>query len=290
MKRILVTGSNGQLGSELYELSRKNEYPYEFYFKPHRELDITKPGNVQSFLEATPADYIINCAAYTDVDMAEKERQKAVLVNHTAVKNLVKASASIEAALIHISTDYVFEGTACIPYREEDEPNPLSVYGMSKLGGEQEVLNYGKGLVIRTSWLYSPVGRNFLNSMVNLGKEKNEIRVVYDQVGSPTSAADLAKVILDVIDHSEIDGNPFRKGLFHYANEGVCSRYDLAVEIMNAAKLSCRVIPVETSEYPTPAKRPHYCVLNKSKVKREYSIDIPYWKDSLLKCIERINL
>ncbi len=288
MKPVLITGTNGQLGRKLFKLTSAAGNAADYIHTSRRELDITNSYEVEEFLAGSEIKCIVNCAAYTDVDMAEKQKDQAMLVNHAAVGHLVSAAEKNQAYIIHISTDYVFDGKSNIPYREDDLPRPLSVYGMTKLKGEEEVLKYNKGMVIRTSWLYSSEGRNFFTTMLRLGKERDEISVVFDQVGSPTFAGDLAKAVMRIIEC--VSGEParFMPGIFHYANEGICSRYDQAVEIMKTANLNCRVVPVESEQYPLPARRPHYSVLNKSMIKRLYIPDIPHWRDSLIKCTDEV--
>ncbi len=290
MKTVLVTGANGQLGKEIGKLSAALPGLPPIVCTTRKELDITSAGDVEKFIDGSNIEFLVNCAAYTNVDLAEKEKEKAFLVNHDSVRNLVSAAGRKDIHIIHISTDYVFDGKSNIPYREEDVAAPLSVYGMSKLKGEKEVLKYAKGMIIRTSWLYSSSKGNFFSTMLRLGRENEEVRVVFDQTGSPTFAGDLAGAIMKIVAGISGDQTGFSPGIFHYANEGVCSRYDLAVEIMKAAGMDCRVVPVESDSFPVPAARPHYSVLNKSKIKRLYSINIPHWRESLLKCTTEVNI
>ena len=285
MFNILVIGSNGQLGSEIQELS--SAYPYTFFFTCKDDLDISHAEDVEVFIQKNAINAIINCAAYTAVDKAESDADNADKINHIAVKTLAELSKRYALKLIHISTDYVFDGTNYKPYIESDITNPQSVYGRTKLLGEQALLhvNPKNSLIIRTSWVYSSYGANFVKTMLRLGKEKESLGVIYDQVGTPTYAKDLAKVILDIlpnIQNSAVE-------IYHYSNEGALSWYDFAKEIMKMAKLSCKINPIETSQYPTPAKRPHYSLLNKSKIKNKYKLDIPYWKDSLDACLRQLG-
>ena len=286
MINILVTGTNGQLGSEIKELS--NMYPsYTFFFTCKNDLDITSANEVEAFIQKHHITAIINCAAYTAVDKAESDEGNADRINHLAVKNLAELSQHYALKLIHISTDYVFDGTNHKPYIETDLTNPQSIYGKTKLLGEQALLhvNPKNTLIIRTSWVYSSYGANFAKTMLRLGREKESLGVIYDQVGSPTYAKELAKAILDILPHI----NNEQSQIYHYSNEGVTSWYDFAKEIMKMAKLPCKINPIETSHYSTPAKRPHYSLLNKAKIKKDYGISIPYWKDSLRTCLVQLG-
>jgi len=281
MTNILVTGSNGQLGSEIQELSKN--YDYNFFFTDRNSLNISNEKEIQEFIQKNNINTIINCAAYTAVDKAEDDEANADKINHLAVKNLASISKEKNIQLIHISTDYVFDGENYKPYTEEDETNPNGVYGSTKLAGEvamQEV-NLKNSIIIRTSWVYSSFGANFVKTMLRLGKEKESLGVIFDQVGTPTYTRDLAKTILDILPNIKNE----TVQIYNYSNEGVLSWYDFAKEIMNLANLQCKVNPIETKEYPTPAKRPHYSLLNKSKIKKEFNITIPYWRDSLEECL-----
>lgn len=284
MNNILITGANGQLGSELQYISTK--YDYNFIFTNKSELDITDFGQVDSFCIKNKITTIINCAAYTAVDKAENEIEKADLINHIAVKNLGEISKKYSIVLVHISTDYIFDGCNNIPYKENDLPNPIGVYAMSKYRGEQALLdiNPKNSIIIRTSWIYSPFNTNFLKTILRLAHERKELKIVFDQIGTPTYALDLAKTILDII--PKINNNAVE--LFHYSNEGVTSWYDFAQEIISIKKLDTKILPIETHQYPTPAKRPHFSVLNKSKIKDTFKIDILHWKLSLEKCLSRL--
>jgi len=285
MLNILVTGSNGQLGSEIQELS--SLFPYTFFFTCKDQLDISDEQAIKSFVEKNAISAIINCAAYTAVDKAESEEALADTINHQAIKHLASIAKEKNIKLIHISTDYVFDGTSHKPYREIDTTNPQSVYGKTKLDGENALLQgeLPNSIIIRTSWVYSSYGANFVKTMLRLGKEKDALGVIYDQVGTPTYAKDLAKVILDILPKI----NTTQTQIYNYSNEGVASWYDFAQEIMQMAKLTCKINPIETSQYPTPAKRPHYSLLNKAKIKNEFGIEIPYWKDSLEECLRKIE-
>ncbi len=285
MLNILVTGSNGQLGSEITELSKTLED--NFFFTDYGTLDITDKDAIDSFVDTNKIDIIINCAAYTAVDKAEEDEKKADKINHLAVKHLAQISKEREIKLIHISTDYVFDGKNYKPYKEEDKTNPPSVYGKTKLAGEKAFLDIApkNSLIIRTSWVYSSYGENFVKTMLKYGKEKDELRVIYDQVGTPTYARDLAQLILDIIPKIKNQ----KSKIYHYSNEGVLSWYDFAKEIMKMAKIECEVVPIESFEYPSPAPRPHYSLLNKAKIKKEFGITIPYWKDSLSECLIKMG-
>ncbi len=284
--RILVTGSKGQLGNEIRVLA--GDYPdFDFIYTDIEELDITDPLMVESFFIANKPQVIINCAAYTAVDKAESDEATAFLINATAVENLAKSAATIGALIVQISTDYVFDGKSYLPYSETDETNPQSAYGRTKLAGENAVFKYaGKGLILRTSWLYSAFGNNFVKTMTKYGIEREELNVVYDQVGTPTYARDLAKAILDIVpaamQHSGTE-------LYHYSNEGVASWYDFAKIVIDLSGISCDIKPIRTKDYPLPAPRPSFSVLSKSRIKEIYKIRIPYWSDSVKDCIQRLG-
>ncbi len=284
---ILVTGSNGQLGSELRMLAPS--FPrIRFIFTDVAELDITSETAIGIMMsEARPA-VVINCAAYTAVDRAESDAKTAFLINATAAGNLAVAAAKHKALLIHVSTDYVFDGKSYTPYREDDPASPVSVYARSKHAGELLVHSMASDAVIlRTSWLYSEFGHNFIKTVMKLGRERGEMKIVFDQTGSPTYARDLAKVILEIaLRSNEVKGVE----VFHYSNEGVASWYDLAQAIAGFAGIECKIHPILTSEYPLPAVRPFYSVFNKSKIRERFGLTIPYWRDSLRECMVRIAL
>lgn len=285
-KTILVTGANGQLGSELRKLS--NTFPFHFIFTDVEQLNITDKEACKEFIQTNNCSYIINCAAYTAVDKAETDKEIAFKLNAEAVRNLAQACKENDSFFFHISTDYVFDGKNYQPYKEGDKINPQSEYGRTKVAGENFALEYSKSLVIRTAWLYSEFGNNFVKTMVRLGKEKESLNVVFDQVGTPTLAFDLAHTILEIISKIETKEKEFVSGIYHYSNEGVCSWFDFATAIMTTKKLNCKVHPIETKDYPTPAQRPHFSVLNKAKIKNTYGIDIPHWLVSLEKTLEKI--
>jgi len=283
---ILITGANGQLGSEIKELAEiYNKYTFVFLDLP--DLDICDYTALCEYVSANKIEAIINCAAYTAVDKAETDIDTAEKVNAIAVENLVKAMQTVQGKLIQISTDYVFDGTSHTPYVESDIVNPLGVYGSSKLNGEQKVLDADiNGIVIRTSWLYSSFGNNFVKTMLRLGNERPTLNVIFDQVGTPTYAKDLALACLEILSNNE---DLTSKGkLYHFSNEGAASWYDFAKAIMEIGDVNCDVSPIETKDYPTPAKRPFYSILNKSKIKADFQIKIPYWRDSLKDCILKL--
>lgn len=284
--KILITGSNGQLGSEINKLST-NYKKLDFVFKDLPELDICNIGALEKFIIDNQVVAVINCAAYTAVDKAEQHELIAKKVNSEGVKNLVYALQKVNGKLIHISTDYVFDGNNSVPYKESDQVNPIGVYGKTKRQGELAVINSNiDSIVIRTSWLYSSFGDNFVKTMLRLGKEKESLNIIFDQIGTPTYAKDLAKVCLDIL-FKNFSEKISRKGnLYHYSNEGVASWYDFAISVMELGKSSCKINPIETKDYPTFSKRPHYSVLNKSKIKEDFEIEIPYWKNSLKECIK----
>jgi len=286
---ILITGSNGQLGSEIKDLVT-NYKNFNFFFMDLPELNICKSEELNTFIVDQNINAVINCAAYTAVDKAEKDEHTAQKVNSEGVLNLVNALKKVNGKLIHISTDYVFDGNHSQPYKESDPVSPVGVYGETKRAGELAVLNSSiDALVIRTSWMYSVYGNNFLKTMLKLGHDKDELGVIFDQVGTPTNASDLAKTCLDILAYS-IEANINSKGkIYHYSNEGVTSWYDFSKAIMELGSIDCKIRPIETKDYPTPAKRPHYSVLNKSKIKTDFNIQIPNWRDSLDKCIEKLK-
>lgn len=297
---ILVTGCNGQLGNCIREYHRA-EMPVDFVVNNKfiftdiniekdvntdtirfTKLDITKYDNILALLKEENVNMIVNCAAYTNVDKAEDEANIAYVVNAAAVDDLARAAAEVGAKMIHISTDYVFDGKGYKPYTENNITNPINMYGRTKCTGENRLFERlgDNGLVIRTAWLYSNFGKNFVRTMVKLGEEQDELKVVFDQIGSPTFADDLAEVICKIIMSDKWVG-----GIYHYTNEGICSWYDFAHAIMEIYQLSCKVIPVHSSEYSTKAERPHYSVLDKTKIKETYSIEIRHWRDALTSCL-----
>ena len=285
-KRILVTGANGQLGSEMRKLGSVS--PNEYIFTDVQELDITNKEAVMSFVEQNGVNIIVNCAAYTNVDKAEDDEATAELINATAVGNLAEAAKAVDGTLFHVSTDYVFGADGNTPRSEDMPTNPLGVYGKTKLRGEQAIAEVGaKAIIIRTAWLYSEFGNNFLKTMLRLTAEKESLNVVFDQVGTPTYAGDLALVIFSIIEGNLYAGN---EGVYHFSNEGVCSWYDFATEIAIAAgNLECNIQPCHSSEFPSKVTRPPYSVLDKTKIKQTFGVDIPHWRDSMLYCLERLG-
>ncbi len=277
---VLVTGSNGQLGKELQVIAES--YPqFRFVFASREDLKLHHYGLVENFFLATKPQYCINCAAYTAVDKAESEVDMVMLVNGESAGNLAAVCKKYQTKLIHISTDYVFDGESETPYKEDDSTGPINIYGVSKLLGERLSLQENPDvIIIRTAWVYSSFGHNFVKTMMRLMNERNELKVVSDQVGSPTYAADLAKAILDIISSGK-----WQAGIYHYSNEGKISWYEFAAEIKKMVGSKAIVHPILTAEYPTPAKRPKFSLLNKEKIKTVYHLNIPDWKDSLEKCV-----
>ncbi len=283
---ILVTGANGQLGNEMRRLGAVS--PNNYIFTDVAELDITNADAVMNAVKAASVEVIVNCAAYTNVDKAESDEATAELINATAVANLAAAMKEVGGTLFHVSTDYVFGSEGNTPRTEDMPLNPLGVYGRTKLHGEQAILESGcKALIFRTAWLYSEFGNNFLKTMMRLTAEKEQLNVVFDQVGTPTYAGDLALAIFSIIEAGVYGGN---EGVYHFSNEGVCSWYDFAVEIAAAAgNTNCRINPCHSSEFPSPVTRPPYSVLDKTKIKNTFDIDIPHWRESMEYCIKRIK-
>ena len=288
--RLLVTGSMGQLGSEIKDLSINYDC-IEFFFKDLPELDICDPEALEKFINRNQINAVINCAAYTNVDKAEDNIKMANQVNKKGVINIINALNITGGKLIHISTDYVYNGNNLVPYKETDMVDPLGVYGKSKRAGELAVIDSKiDAIIIRTSWLYSAHGSNFVKTMLKLGNDREKIGVVIDQLGTPTNASDLAKACLEIL-KSRINKKISSLGcLYHYSNEGVASWYDFSVAIMELGDVDCKINPIKTTDYPTLAKRPKYSVLDKSKIKTDFKIEIPYWRDSLKDCITKIKL
>lgn len=281
MRNILVTGASGQLGTTLKKLSSQHKSD-SFYFAGSNELDITNKDQILAFFKDKRITHVINCAAYTAVDKAEENRETAFLINASAPGYLAEVAYNYKVHMVHISTDFVFDGNHFIPYLESDIPHPLCAYADSKLAGEFKVketeVNY---TILRTSWLYSEYGNNFVKSMMKYGAERELLRVVFDQIGTPTYASDLAKVIMQVIEKEVF-------GLYHFSNEGVCSWYDFAHQIIQLSGIDCKVLPITTAEYPLPAKRPAYSVLNKGLIKKTLGIEIPHWQDRLKTCLAHL--
>lgn len=287
MNRILVTGSNGQLGSEMRRLIDGKNGKDSYIFTDVAELDITDLRAVRKCITENEITVVVNCAAYTNVDKAEDDAETADRINHLAVENLAIACKEQDAVLIHISTDYVFQGDGNVPYREDELPHPLGVYGKTKLAGEEVVKLVGcLYLIFRTAWLYSAFGNNFVKTIRRLTAEREQLSVVFDQVGTPTYAADLAALIIYIL---ETEKHRQHQGIYHFTNEGVCSWYDFAQEIAALSGNTCDIRPCHSDEFPSKVKRPAFSVLDKTKVKRDFDYIIPYWKDSLVKCINELK-
>ena len=283
---VLITGANGQLGNEMRRLGAVS--PNNYIYTDVAELDITDAVAVAQFVKENAVNIIVNCAAYTNVDKAESDESTAELINATAVANLASAMKEVDGTLFHVSTDYVFGNEGNTPRTEDMPLNPLGVYGRTKLRGEQAIAETGcKAIIIRTAWLYSEFGNNFLKTMMRLTAEREELNVVFDQVGTPTYAGDLALAIFSIIEGGLYAGN---EGIYHFSNEGVCSWYDFATEIaMAAGNTACKVLPCHSDEFPSPVKRPSFSVLDKTKIKNTFAIEIPHWRDSMLYCIKRLK-
>ena len=288
MAIILITGAKGQLGNELKVVS-KNFYGYDFVFTDVDTLDITNKDQTSEFINKTKPDWIINCAAYTLVDKAEYEPEQALLINGTAVKNITEVIKGTECRFIHVSTDYIYDGQANTPYSENTPANPQSVYGRSKLAGEKYALLHQGSMIIRTSWLYSSFGNNFVKTILRHGAEKESLNVVFDQTGSPTYAADLAEAILSIVSGVIRNQIAMNSGIYNYSNEGVCTWYDFACEIVKEAGLNCNINPILSKDFHQTAKRPTYSVMDKSKIRENYGLTIPHWRNSLIKCIKLLK-
>jgi dTDP-4-dehydrorhamnose reductase len=288
MARILITGAKGQLGSELLVVSG-NYYGYDFLFTDIDSLDITNYDQTSEFIKNVKPDWIVNCAAYNLVDKAENEPEKALLLNGTAVSNITEIIHGSECRFIHVSSDYVYDGESNVPYTEDIPANPLSAYGRSKLAGEKYALNHHGSMIIRTAWLYSSFGNNFVKTILKHGSEKDSLKVVFDQTGTPTYASDLAEAIMKIISGVIRNQIAMIPGIYNYSNEGACTWYDFAYEIIKEAGLSCNILPVRTKDYVQAAKRPAYSVMDKMKIKENYNLSIPHWRTSLIKCINLLK-
>ena len=291
--RVLVTGKNGQLGKSIHKVvnsavkTHNSLSPHHFVFVGREELDLSDRNNITHYFEGNAFDIIINCAAYTAVDKAEEELKLADQVNHLAVKQLAQIAKKQQAKLIHISTDYVFDGEGNKPYTETDETNPINIYGKTKLAGEKALQKVmpTDAIIIRTSWVYSEFGNNFVKTILRLGKERGELSVVSDQIGSPTYATDLANAILRIIDIKDYQDKGQQTEIYHYSNEGNISWYDFAQEIFKLAEFDCKVKPITTVEYPRPARRPKNTLMDKDKITETFSVNIADWKESLNTCM-----
>ena len=285
---ILVTGADGQLGREMQIASRgsRNRFIFTDIAGEHERLDITDPQAIADIVRENQVNVIVNCAAYTNVDKAETDPETANLLNNIAAGNLADAMKAVNGTLIHISTDYVFQGDRNIPCREDWPTEPLGVYGKTKLAGEKSIEATGcASIIIRTAWLYSPFGKNFVKTMRNLTSSRESLKVVFDQVGTPTYAGDLAEAICRIIETGQLD----KTGIYHFSNEGVCSWFDFAKAICEMSGNTCDIRPCHSDEFPSPVARPHFSVLDKTKIKQTFGIRIPYWTDSLKRCIEEIE-
>lgn len=287
---ILITGSSGQLGQSIKRYASRTSN-YSFVFANRNQLNLNNDQNIEQFFQNQRFDIIINCAAYTAVDKAESEPKLANQINHLAVKKLAEISLQQGMKLIHISTDYVFNGQSYKPYIEADGVDPQSVYGLTKLHGEQALLKtmLNNAVIIRTSWLYSEFGDNFVKTMLKLGRQRDTLNIVSDQVGTPTYADDLAQAIMSIVESQMFNQTTFNSTIYHYSNEGVCSWYDFAKAIFEYHQINCEVSPIGAKDYPTAATRPHYSLLDKSKIKQDYDLSIPYWKTSLQQCLNRLK-
>lgn len=285
MQTVLITGSKGQLGNEMQRIA--THYPaFNFIYTDVDELDITNKSDIERFVKNNQVHFIINCAAYTAVDAAEDNAELCYRINRDAIQYLGEVAAQQGIKIVHISTDYVFDGKNYVPYTEEMPVSPTSVYGKSKLAGEQALAaTCPEAVIVRTSWLYSSFGNNFVKTMIRLGKERDAINVIFDQVGTPTYAADLAKAIMHIV-----ASDRWTPGTYHFSNEGVCSWYDFTKTIHRLyGGIECKVSPIETKDYPVRTPRPFYSVLNKAKIKATYAMEIPYWEESLAKCIDLLR-
>lgn len=284
LKNVLITGANGQLGNEM-RLVAAADTERAYHFTDVAELDICDQEAIERFVVEHKVHCIVNCAAYTNVNKAEEDTALCDKINHLAPANLARVAANHGVALIHVSTDYVFNGQHYIPYKEGDATCPNSVYGATKLAGEEAIMSLcSDTVVIRTAWLYSTFGNNFVKTMLRLGSERTELGVVFDQIGTPTYARDLARAIHQIICKGVVPG------IYHYSNEGVCSWYDFTKAIFELGGITtCALKPLHTDEYPTPAARPHYSVLDKTKIKQTYGVEVPYWMDSLRECIAQLS-
>ena len=284
---ILITGANGQLGHEMQRVAKESNDNYIFtdVAEGYENLDITDLEAIRKMVKANNVEIIVNCAAYTNVDRAESDFPTANLINNTATGNLATAMKEVEGTLIHVSTDYVFQGDRNIPCREDWPTNPLGVYGKTKLAGEKAIEATGcQHIILRTDWLYSQWGKNFVKTMQSLTASKDSLKVVFDQVGTPTFAGDLADAIAHIINTRQLD----KTGIYHFSNEGVCSWFDFAKIICELSGNTCDIQPCYSEEFPSPVKRPHFSVLDKSKLKSTFGIKVPYWTDSLKKCIKQL--
>lgn len=289
--KILVTGKNGQLGKSIYKIVSQSKQGNEFIFVGRTELDLANENSINNYFIHHNFDVIINCAAYTSVDGAESETKLADKINHLVPKHIAEITKKQNAKLIHISTDFVFDGKRSKPYIESDDTNPVNNYGKTKLAGEVEIkkIMTNNATIIRTGWVYSEFGNNFVDTMLRLGTSSNNIKVINDQIGSPTYASDLAKAIVGIIDSEKLSIGTFTTQVYHYTNLGQCNWYEFAKAIFSYSNINCNVIPIATEEYPLPAKRPKFSVFNKDKIIKTFNLGIPKWEESLKQCIELIK-
>jgi len=288
---ILVTGANGQLGKSIKSLVRQNKLSHTFFFVTRNQLDLSNPVNIHNYFETHSFDLIINCAAYTAVDKAEHYQEEADMINHIAVKQIAKIAKNNNIKLIHISTDFVFDGLEYKPYFESDATSPLNIYGQTKLDGEYAILSIMKSnaIIIRTSWLYSEYGNNFVATILRLSQKSSNLNIVSDQIGTPTFARDLGIAILNIIKSEKFNVPKKASEIYHYSNEGKCSWYDFAKEVVNNSGAKCAINPIKTEDYPTPAKRPKNTVMSKEKISKEFDLKIIFWKDSLKYCMKILS-
>ena len=288
---ILVTGANGQLGKSIKSLVKQQKTSDSFVFVTRNQLDLSSLSNIQNYFEVHKFDLIINCAAYTAVDKAEHYQQEAGMVNHIAVKQIAEIAKSNNIKLIHVSTDFVFDGLKHEPYCESDTSSPLNIYGKTKLEGENAILSIMKfnAIIIRTSWVYSEYGNNFVATILKLTQKNDNLNIVSDQIGTPTYAGDLGKAILNIIKNFKFNEVERASEIYHYSNEGSCSWYDFAKEVVNISAAKCTVTPINTEDYPTAAKRPKHTIMSKEKISKEFDLKIIFWKDSLKHCMKNLS-
>jgi dTDP-4-dehydrorhamnose reductase len=289
--KVLITGKDGQLGKSIYKVISHSKQENEFIFVGRNELDLSDESNINNYFNSHNFDVIINCAAYTAVDRAESEINLADKINHIAVKQLAEITKKQHAKLIHISTDFIFDGKSGKPYIESDQPNPVNNYGKTKLAGEAKIIGImpSNAVIIRTGWVYSEFGNNFVDTILRLGTSRDNLKVINDQIGSPTYARDLAIAIVDIIYNGKLLVDTFPTQIYHYTNLGQCSWYEFAKAIFSSLDITCTVSPIPTEEYPLPAKRPKFTVLNKDKIIKTFNLNIPKWEESLKQCIELIK-
>jgi len=288
---ILVIGTNGQLGKSIKSLVKQQKTNHNYVFVPRNQLDLSSISNIQNYFDTHKFDLIINCAAYTAVDKAENYQEEADMINHIAVKKIAEIAKSNNIKLIHISTDFVFDGLKHRPYSESDACSPLNIYGKTKLEGENAILSIMKfnAIIIRTSWLYSEYGNNFVATILKLAQNNNNLNIVSDQIGTPTYAGDLGQAILNIIKNDKFNELERVSGIYHYSNEGSCSWYDFAKEIANISGTKCTITPINTEDYPTAAKRPMQTIMSKEKISKEFDLKIIFWKDSLKYCMKNLS-